>query len=193
QRFLATGPLAFLPLTEGYCSIVWSTSPAHAAQLCDMEPDRFAHELQAAFENKLGAIKAVGERAMFPLRTFETQHYILPHLALVGDAAHTIHPLAGQGVNLGLADMHSLLQVLIEARQHQRDIGSVNTLRRYERWRRADNRSMLLAMDGFKRLFSAEQPLLRWARNLGLKLTDRASPIKRLIMQQALGSHVPRI
>ena len=193
QRFLATGPLAFLPLTEGYCSIVWSTSPAHAVQLCDMEPDRFAQELQAAFENKLGAIKAVGARAMFPLRTFETQHYILPHLALVGDAAHTIHPLAGQGVNLGLADMHSLLQVLIEARQHQRDIGSVNTLRRYERWRRADNRSMLLAMDGFKRLFSAEQPLLRWARNLGLKLTDRASPIKRLIMQQALGSHVPRI
>ena len=193
QRFLPSGPLAFLPLTEGYCSIVWSTSPQHAAQLQAMETERFAQELQAAFENKLGTIEAVGPRAMFPLRTFETQHYILPHLALVGDAAHTIHPLAGQGVNLGLADMSSLLRVLIEARQHRRSIGSASTLRRYERWRRADNRSMLLAMDGFKRLFSTEQPLLRWARNLGLNLTDHTLPIKRLIMQQALGRDVPRI
>ncbi len=193
QRFLATGPLAFLPLTEGYCSIVWSTSPAHAAQLQAMEPDRFAQELQAAFENKLGAIEAVGPRAMFPLRSFETQHYILPRLALVGDAAHTIHPLAGQGVNLGLADMASLVQVLIEAQQQQRDIGSEKILRRYERWRRADNRSMLLAMDGFKRLFSTDQSLLRWVRNLGLNLTDRSLPIKRLIMHQALGHDVPRI
>lgn len=193
QRFLASGPLAFLPLTDGYCSIVWSTSPAHATQLQAMEPDRFAQELQAAFENKLGAIEAVGPRAMFPLRSFETQHYILPRLALVGDAAHTIHPLAGQGVNLGLADMASLVQVLSEARQQRRDIGSEQILRRYERWRRADNRSMLLAMDGFKRLFSTEQPLLRWVRNLGLNLTDHSLPIKRLIMQQALGNDVPRI
>ena len=193
QRFLPSGPLAFLPLTDGYCSIVWSTSPQHAAQLQAMEPERFAQELQAAFENKLGLIEAVGPRAMFPLRSFETQHYILPHLALVGDAAHTIHPLAGQGVNLGLADMSSLLQVLLGARQQRRNIGSEATLRRYERWRRADNRSMLLAMDGFKRLFSTEQPLLRWVRNLGLNLTDRTLPIKRLIMQQALGRDVSRI
>jgi 2-octaprenylphenol hydroxylase len=193
QRFLASGPLAFLPLTEGYCSIVWSTSPAHAAQLQAMEPDRFAQELQAAFENKLGAIEAVGPRAMFPLRSFETQHYILPRLALVGDAAHTIHPLAGQGVNLGLADMASLVQVLIEAQQQQRDIGSEKILRRYERWRRADNRSMLVAMDSFKRFFSTDQPVLRWVRNLGLNLTDHARPIKRLIMQQALGRDVPHL
>lgn len=192
QRFLPTGPLAFLPLTEGYCSIVWSTSPGHAAQLQAMEADRFAQELQAAFENKLGVIESVGPRAMFPLRSFETQHYILPRLALVGDAAHTIHPLAGQGVNLGLADMASLLQVLTEAQQQQ-DIGTERTLRRYERWRRADNRSMLIAMDGFKRLFSTDQATLCWARNLGLKLTDQMLPLKRLIMQQALGKDVPRI
>lgn len=192
QRFLPTGPLAFLPLTEGYCSIVWSTSPEHAAQLQAMEADRFAQELQAAFENKLGVIESVGPRAMFPLRSFETQHYILPRLALVGDAAHTIHPLAGQGVNLGLADMASLLQVLTEAQQQQ-DIGTERTLRRYERWRRADNRSMLIAMDGFKRLFSTDQATLCWARNLGLKLTDQMLPLKRLIMQQALGKDVPRI
>ena len=192
QRFLSTGPLAFLPLTEGYCSIVWSTSPEHAAQLQDMEADRFAQELQAAFDNKLGVIESVGPRAMFPLRSFETQHYILPRLALVGDAAHTIHPLAGQGVNLGLADMASLVQVLTEAKQ-QRDIGTEKTLRRYERWRRADNRSMLIAMDGFKRLFSTDQSTLRWVRNLGLKLTDQVLPLKRLIMQQALGKDISRI
>jgi len=193
QRFLTSGPLAFLPLTDGYCSIVWSTSPEHAAQLQAMEADRFAQELQAAFENKLGIIESVGPRAMFPLRSFETQHYILPRLALVGDAAHTIHPLAGQGVNLGLADMASLLQVLTEAQRQRRDIGTEKTLRRYERWRRADNRSMLIAMDGFKRLFSTDQSTLRWVRNLGLKLTDHVLPLKRLIMQQALGKDVPRI
>ncbi len=193
QRFLATGPLAFLPLTEGYCSIVWSTSPEHAAQLQAMEAERFAQELQAAFENKLGSIGAVGPRAMFPLRSFETQHYILPRLALVGDAAHTIHPLAGQGVNLGLADMASLVQVVTAAQQQRQDIGAEKTLRRYERWRRADNRSMLIAMDGFKRLFSTEQMTLRWLRNLGLKLTDQVLPLKSLIMQQALGKDVPRI
>ena len=193
QRFLVTGPLAFLPLTDGYCSIVWSTSPEHAAQLQSMEEERFAQELQAAFESKLGNIEAVGPRAMFPLRSFETQHYILPRLALVGDAAHTIHPLAGQGVNLGLADMASLLQVITEAHQQRRDIGTENTLRRYERWRRADNRSMLIAMDGFKRLFSTDQSTLRWIRNLGLKLTDQVLPLKRLIMQQALGKDVSRI
>ena len=193
QRFLSTGPLAFLPLTEGYCSIVWSTAPEHAAQLQAMEADRFAQELQAAFENKLGVIESVGPRAMFPLRSFETQNYILPRLALVGDAAHTIHPLAGQGVNLGLADMASLLQVVTAAQQQQRDIGTEKTLRRYERWRRADNRSMLIAMDGFKRLFSTDQSGLRWVRNLGLKLTDQALPLKRLIMQQALGKDIPHI
>ncbi len=193
QRFLPSGPLAFLPLTDGYCSIVWSTSPTHAAQLQAMETERFAQELQAAFENKLGKIEVIGPRAMFPLRSFETQHYVLPRLALVGDAAHTIHPLAGQGVNLGLADMASLVQVLLEARQQQRDIGSEKILRRYERWRRADNRSMLLAMDGFKRLFSTDHALLRWVRNQGLNLTDKTQPIKRLIMQQALGRDVPRL
>ena len=193
QRFLTSGPLAFLPLTEGYCSIVWSTSPEHATQLQAMEADRFAQELQAAFENKLGVIESIGPRVVFPLHSFETQHYILPRLALIGDAAHTIHPLAGQGVNLGLADMASLVQVLTQAQQQHRDIGTEKTLRRYERWRRADNRSMLIAMDAFKRLFSTDQSSLRWARNLGLKLTDQVLPLKRLIMQQALGKNVPRI
>ena len=187
QRFLPTGPLAFLPLNDGYCSIVWSTSPEHARLLQDMDADRFATELQAAFENTLGPIEQVGPRATFPLRSFETRHYVLPRLALVGDAAHTIHPLAGQGVNLGLADVRSLTEVLAEARTRHRDIGSHSVLRRYERWRRADNRGMLLAMDGFKRLFSTDQPVLAWLRDAGLNFTDRCTPLKNFIMRQALG------
>jgi 2-octaprenylphenol hydroxylase len=188
QRFLPTGPLAFLPLRDGFCSIVWSTTPDHARQLELMAPERFALELQAAFENALGPIEQVGPRAIFPLRFFETQHYVQPRLALVGDAAHTIHPLAGQGVNLGLADVQALVSVLCEARGRRRDVGSQNVLRRYERWRRADNRSVLVAMDGFKRLFSNDQPVLTWMRDAGLNLVDRLPPVKNFIMRQALGS-----
>ncbi|HID49364.1 MAG TPA: hypothetical protein EYP40_07120, partial [Chromatiales bacterium] len=188
QRFLPAGPLAFQPLNDGYCSIVWSTAPDHARLLRDMDAQRFAAELQAAFENALGPIEEVGPRATFPLRSFETRHYVLPRLALVGDAAHAIHPLAGQGVNLGLADVRSLVAVLGEARTRRQDPGSHRVLRRYERWRRADNRGMLLAMDGFKRLFSSDQPALAWLRDAGLNVTDRCTPLKNFIMRRALGS-----
>ncbi len=187
QRFLPSGPLAFLPLSDGYCSIVWSTAAGHAKQLLELDAPQFARELQAAFENTLGAIETVGPRAAFPLRYFETQHYIQPRLALVGDAAHMMHPLAGQGVNLGLADVASLVEVLSAAQRAKRDIGSIAVLRRYERWRRADNRGMLLAMDGLKRLFSSRMPLLQQARNFGLNLADHLQPVKKMLMQRALG------
>ena len=187
QRFLPDGPLAFLPLSEGYSSIVWSTSPQHAQQLCEMEEARFAMELQASFEHKLGAVERVGPRAVFPLRFFETNAYVKPRLALLGDAAHTIHPLAGQGVNLGMADAEALAQVLLQAFTEHKDVGAMKVLRRYERWRRADNRSMLMTMDAFKRLFSSELTAVRWARNLGLGLTNQLTPVKNLIMRKAMG------
>ena len=187
QRFLPTGPLAFLPLTEGISSIVWSTSPEQANTLRAMPEARFAEALADAFAHTLGRIETVGPRAVFPLRTFETLHYVQPRLALVGDAAHTIHPLAGQGVNLGISDAASLSQVVLEAWREQKDIGDYAVLRRYERWRRAENRGMLLAMDGFKRLFSTEQPLLSWIRNTGLAATDKLTPLKNLLVKQAMG------
>jgi len=187
QRFLPDGPLAFLPLSEGYSSIVWSTSPQHAQQLQQMDEALFRQELAASFGYNLGEIEQSGQRAVFPLRFFETEHYIHPRLALVGDAAHTIHPLAGQGVNLGFADAQSLAQVIREAQQHDKDFGSQSVLRRYERWRRADNRAMLITMDGFKRLFGSQWGPLRWLRNSGLNLTNRLGPIKKIIMQQAMG------
>lgn len=187
QRFLPTGPLAFLPLTEGYSSIVWSTSPDEAKRLTQISEAEFAAELEQAFESKLGKIESVAGRAVFPLRLFETMHYVKPRLALVGDAAHTIHPLAGQGVNLGLADVKSLISVIVDATNEKKDIGALNVLRRYERWRRADNRSMLVAMDGLKRLFGSEISVVKELRSFGLNLTNKLTPLKNIIMQQAMG------
>lgn len=187
QRFLTTGPLAFLPLPDEVSSIVWSNSADEVKRLLALDEKAFATELAEAFQHTLGDVTEVGPRAAFPLRTFETMHYVQPRLALVGDAAHTIHPLAGQGVNLGLADADSLAQVILDAVHEKKDIGSMKVLRRYERWRRADNRTMLLSMDGFKRLFSTDQPVLRWLRNTGLSVTDRLGPVKHMIMRQAMG------
>jgi 2-octaprenylphenol hydroxylase len=187
QRFLPTGPLAFLPLTGGYSSIVWSTSPEMAEQLRTMPEEHFAIELQAAFEDRLGSIDEVGPRAVFPLRFFETSHYVQPRLALIGDAAHTIHPLAGQGVNLGMSDAASLAEVLMAAKNNRKDIGSLKVLRQYERWRRADNRNMLITMDGFKRLFSNDLSLLGWIRNTGMTLLDKTPLVKNIIVKQAMG------
>lgn len=187
QRFLKTGPLAFLPLTEGYSSIVWSTSPDEAKRLTEISEEEFAIELEQAFESKLGKIESVAARAVFPLRLFETLHYVKPRLALVGDAAHTIHPLAGQGVNLGLADVASLINVVVEALNDKKDIGDFKILRRYERWRRADNRSMLVAMDGLKRLFGSELSAVKDLRGAGLNIINNITPLKNLIMRQAMG------
>lgn len=187
QRFLHTGPLAFLPLTDGYSSIVWSTAPDDAKRLTEISEDAFATELEQAFESKLGKIESVAGRAVFPLRLFETMHYVKHRLALVGDAAHTIHPLAGQGVNLGLADVDSLITVIVDAINDKKDIGELKVLRRYERWQRADNRSMLIAMDGLKRLFGSELSVVKDLRGIGLKLTNRLTPVKNIIMQQAMG------
>jgi len=187
QRFLPTGPLAFLPLTEGYSSIVWSTSPEEAKRLTEISEEKFANEIEQAFESKLGKITSVAGRAVFPLRLFETLNYVKPRLALVGDAAHTIHPLAGQGVNLGLADVASLMDVIVESLNDKKDIGDLKVLRRYERWRRSENRAMIIAMDGLKRLFGSELSAVKELRSLGLDITNKITPLKNIIMQQAMG------
>lgn len=193
QRFLPTGPLAFLPLTDKQnssrhiSSIVWSTSAEQAERLCEIDEDTFKQELETAFAAKLGKILSVGPRARFPIRGQHASHYVKPHLALIGDAAHTIHPLAGQGVNLGFADAHCLARTIISAHDSHKPIGSFKTLRRYERSRRGDNLLMLEAMGVFKQLFSNNTPGLRELRNAGLNLTDRITPLKHFFMTQALG------
>ena len=187
QRFLPTGPLAFLPLFDGRCSIVWSADNAEAERLLAMEDAVFRETLGEAFEFRLGRVLEVGERALFPLRRQYAEHTVKPRLALVGDAAHVVHPLAGQGVNLGLKDVRELADTLLEARARGRDIGDYLVLRRYERARKGDTLATLAAMDAFKHLFGSRIPPLRWARNLGLNLVDAAAPVKHQLMRVAMG------
>ncbi len=187
QRFMPDGPLAFLPLSDGSSSIVWSTTPEHAEELLALDDVAFLDELQQTFGDSLGRMLACGPRAAFPLRMQHAKTYTQPRLALLGDAAHTVHPLAGQGVNLGLADAASLAEVLVSARQQRQDIGLHKVLRRYERWRKGENLAMIATMDGFKRLFGSTKPALKWLRNIGLDLTNTTPPLKNLIMRQAMG------
>ncbi len=188
QRFLPTGPLAFLPLSEPHtCSIVWSADTALADELMALDDAAFRARLQQAFGDSLGKVESVGPRAAFPLALSHARAYTAEGLALVGDAAHTVHPLAGQGVNLGFLDAAALAQVLLEARAKKRDIGAHPVLRRYERWRKGNNLSMVAVTGGFKYLFGNELPIVRDLRNLGLDLTDRATPIKNRIIRRAAG------
>lgn len=188
QRFLHRGPLAFLPLAEECASsVVWSTTADHAQSLLALSDAAFCAELSAAFEHVAGSVSSVGPRAGYPLSRGTALHYVRPRIALIGEAAHTIHPLAGQGANLGLLDAATLAQVVTEAVSRGEDAGSYSVLRRYERWRRGENLLMQLAMDGFKILFAMQDPPLRWLRGMGLSLTDRCTPVKNMIMRRAMG------
>lgn len=187
QRFLPTGPLAFLPLPEPHtCSIVWSADTPRADVLMAMDDAAFIAELQATFDT-LGQIKTVGPRTAFPLALSHAKSYIAERLALIGDAAHTVHPLAGQGVNLGYLDAATLAEVLLDAVTEKKDIGATRVLRRFERWRKGDNMATVSITGGFRYLFSNDLPGVRELRNLGLSLTDAATPIKNLIMRRASG------
>ncbi len=187
QRFMPNGPLAFLPISDGRCSIVWSTLPSHAEFLMGLDEAEFCRELELASQRKLGGISRAGPRGVFPLRLRHAQKYVLEGLALIGDAAHGIHPLAGQGVNLGLLDAVFLVDVLLQAREFGRPLGGRATLRRYERGRKGDNLEMLAAMDIFKRVFSNSNQPLALLRNLGLNLADASGPLKQILIRRAMG------
>ncbi|MDR5902972.1 UbiH/UbiF/VisC/COQ6 family ubiquinone biosynthesis hydroxylase [Halomonas icarae] len=191
QTFLPTGPLAFLPLAveerEHHCSIVWSTSPAEAERLAGLPRDELGEALAAAIGHRLGVVTVLDEATGFPLVQRHAKRYTLPGFALVGDAAHGIHPLAGQGVNLGLMDAAVLAEELLAARRRGMRLGDERTLARYARRRRGDNAGMLALMDGFRLLFGARHPALTLGRNLGMGSVDRLVPLKRLLLQQATG------
>ncbi|MDD2814897.1 MAG: UbiH/UbiF/VisC/COQ6 family ubiquinone biosynthesis hydroxylase [Thiotrichaceae bacterium] len=188
QRFSSTGPLAFLPLYDPHhSSIVWSADTPLAQHLMQLPEAEFLEALGAAFAHRLGKVTATTERLLFPLQRRTTDTYIKPRIALVGDAAHTVHPLAGQGVNLGLLDVAALSEVLLQAMQARQDIGHFSNLRRYERWRKGNNLLVASAMSGFKHLFGSRLPVVQWARNFGLQLTDAATPVKQMVMRHAMG------
>lgn len=192
QIFQRAGPLALLPLPAGdssehYCSIVWSTEPDHAAHLMALDDQAFAHAVGRASEQRLGCVTKTGPRALFPLRARHARQYTAPGMALVADAAHTIHPLAGQGINLGFADVRVLAEELLRGHRRGLTADDASVLARYQRRRKADNLAMLVAMDGFKRLFAADPLPLRLLRNSGMRLVDRLPSIKRILIRQAMG------
>ena len=195
QCFSKSGPLAFLPLLDQentkdaqfYSSIVWSCEPEKAALLMDMDKAAFHSASQKAFENKLGLIEDSAERIAFPLWQRHATSYVKSGLALIGDAAHSVHPLAGQGVNLGLLDVISLFEVIKGALEKDEDYSSEQVLSRYQRQRKGHNLSMMALMETFKRGFESDDLMLRWLRNVGLSIVDKATPIKHQLMKKAMG------
>ncbi|ASP37758.1 2-octaprenyl-3-methyl-6-methoxy-1,4-benzoquinol hydroxylase [Bacterioplanes sanyensis] len=189
QRFRPQGPLALLPLAgdEQLASIVWSTEVAEAQALMQLDAKDFAEQLALAFENRLGSVLEVSQRAAIPLRQRHAKHYVSAGVALAGDAAHTIHPLAGQGVNLGFKDARVLSEEVVRACQRGLHPGSLAILQRYQRRRQSDNLATMAAMEGFKRLFAAQNPWFRLARNQGMRWFDACLPVKQHIMQKAMG------
>lgn len=191
QRFTDDGPLAFLPLArqgdDHWCSIVWSTVPAEAERLMALDDEAFRHELGKAFEWRLGQVTALDPRICIPLRQRHAKRYVESGLALIGDAAHSIHPLAGQGVNLGFLDAAVLAEVLLHALQRGEQPNDVRVLSRYERRRMPHNLAMMAAMEGFERLFQADPLPLRLLRNSGLNWVDELPDAKALFVRRALG------
>ncbi len=188
QVFTSQGPLAFLPLGDDkLSSIVWSTDPRRAERLITMSDTEFNKTLTAEFDNRLGLCGVQGDRFAFPLKMRYARDFVVERVALVGDAAHTIHPLAGQGVNLGLLDAASLAEEIIELWQRGEDIGTKRNLRGYERWRKAEAAKMIAAMQGFKDLFEGSNPAKKLVRGIGMKLAGQLPGAKDEIMKRALG------
>lgn len=189
QWFRKDGVLALLPLPRGQVSMVWSTADAHAQELLTMSGEKLAHAVGDAALHRLGAMRIAGPAAAFALRRQRAKRMISPRLALLGEAAHSVHPLAGQGLNLGIADVESLAKV-IGGRGLEADCGTTALLRRYERSRKEDILAMEAVTDGLHTLFSSSLPGLSRLRNAGLKLTNQIRPLKRLLVKRALGKAV---
>ncbi|SHJ01853.1 UbiH/UbiF/VisC/COQ6 family ubiquinone biosynthesis hydroxylase [Wenxinia saemankumensis] len=195
QFFMPGGPLAILPLAGDRSSIVWSEEARRAEALMGMDDEAFLAALRPAFGSHLGEIALEGRRFSYPLGLSLAHRFVAARVALVGDAAHGVHPIAGQGLNAGLKDVAALAEVLGEARQSGEDIGAAAVLARYERWRRFDTATLALATDGFNRLFSNDNPLLRGIRDLGLGAVNALPGLRRGFIREAAGltGELPRL
>lgn len=195
QFFMPNGPLAILPLKGNRCSIVWSETEARAAECAAMDDDAFLEALRPAFGSFLGNIRLEGARFSYPLGLTLANSFIADRVALVGDAAHGVHPIAGQGLNAGLRDVAALSEVLDDARKRGEDIGSAIVLTRYQQWRRFDTATLALATDTFNRLFSNDNPILRAARDLGMGVVNAMPWLRRGFIREAAGlsGDLPRL
>ena len=187
QFFMPAGPLAILPLPGNRSSIVWSESTENAARIQALNPTDYLDILRPRFGSFLGDITLEGDRFTYPLSLSLAEHLIADRVALVGDAAHGVHPIAGQGLNAGLRDVAALAQVLTEAGQRGEDIAATQTLARYQEWRRFDTTTLAMATDGFNRLFSNDNPLLRLGRDLGLGAVNALPGLRRRFIREAAG------
>jgi 2-polyprenylphenol 6-hydroxylase len=196
QRFLPGGPIAFLPLADGRSSIVWTLPRQRCTELLQIAPAELAQELATAVDGTFGAIQIAAPLASFPLALAHARSYCKPRFVLVGDAAHSVHPLAGQGVNLGFMDAAALVEVLAaHAEDGAAGLAELRVLRRYERWRRSENLLALGLIDGLNRLFSNASGVLTQARGFGLTMVDNSRVAKRMLMGRALGTagEVPKL
>ena len=195
EHFLPAGPFAILPLTGRRCSIVWTETSGEAERIVALADDEFHAELEKRFGLQLGDIEIVGPRRAFPLGLFTARTFIGERLALVGDAAHIIHPIAGQGLNMGLRDVAALAETIADAARLGLDPGGPEVLERYQRWRRFDTMTMGVATDGLNRLFSNHSDALRLARDIGLGLVERMPMLKRMFIREAAGftGDVPKL
>lgn len=187
ERFTDSGPLALLPMTDERCALVWTVHTEQCAALLALDDGDFLARLQGRFGTRLGRLRRIGARASYPLALVRACRYTAPRLALIGNAAHTLHPIAGQGFNLGLRDVAALAEVICDAAAAGRDIGAPDALARYEDWRLGDQRRALRATDGLVRLFSNDLMPLVLARKAGMLLVDLLPPAKRMLMRRAMG------
>jgi 2-octaprenyl-6-methoxyphenol hydroxylase len=195
EHFLPAGPFAILPLTGRRCSIVWTEASGEADRIVALPDNEFHDELEKRFGLQLGEIEVVGARRAFPLGLFTARTFIGERLALVGDAAHIIHPIAGQGLNMGLRDVAALAETIADAARLGLDPGGPEVLERYQRWRRFDTMTMGVATDGLNRLFSNHSDALRLVRDIGLGVVERMPMLKRMFIREAAGftGDVPKL
>ena len=187
QFFMPAGPLAILPLTDNRCSIVWAETRDRAATLDGLDDSAFIEALRPAFGDFLGELHVAGARFSYPLNQTIADSLIADRVALIGDAAHGIHPIAGQGLNQGLRDSAALAETLVEAKRRGEDIGSAAVLQRYARWRSFDRTGLALATDGFNKLFSNDNPLARLGRDLGMGVINALPGLKKTVIREAAG------
>lgn len=195
ERFTDTGPMALLPMTDDRCALVWTLSNATADEVMQLDDKTFLEQLQARFGFRLGYFSKVGQRQAFPLQMVRARESVRPRLALIGNAVHTLHPVAGQGFNLGLRDVAALSEVIVDAIGQGRDIGDPLVLKTYADWRYQDQRRVVAFTDGLVRLFSSPLAPVRWVRNAGMLAFDLMPPAKRWFgrLTMGRGGRLPRL